>query len=113
MGFLYYLSSIPGDAMSVPIGLPDYVLHAGGYAVLCTLVYVTLRRGWGMPLKISMILSWMISVSYGVLDEYHQSFVPLRTPDFRDVLADGVGALLALVVIYILRSLYSGRVKNA
>ena len=36
----------------------------------------------------------LIATLYGALDEWHQSFVPGRTADPLDLLADGVGALL-------------------
>jgi VanZ family protein len=38
----------------------------------------------------------VIATLYGVSDEIHQAFVPLRTPDVRDVIADATGAALAL-----------------
>lgn len=99
------MSSLPGSSALLKIGLPDYVLHAGGYAILCLLLYVALRQGWGVGVRNSTILSWIISVIYGLTDEYHQSFVPRRTPDLRDLLADAVGALLILCLIHVIRRL--------
>lgn len=37
----------------------------------------------------------------GFLDEFHQRFVPSRTPTLRDVALDSTGALLAIVLIRI------------
>ena len=39
-----------------------------------------------------------IAVAYGATDEVHQMFVPGRTPDVMDVLADAAGALVAAAV---------------
>jgi VanZ family protein len=39
-------------------------------------------------------------VSYAGLDEWHQSFVPLREPRVRDVIIDAIGALLAQVLVW-------------
>ncbi|MFD0713695.1 VanZ family protein [Paenibacillus sp. GCM10027626] len=38
---------------------------------------------------------------YGVSDEFHQSFVPRRSPDINDVRNDAIGAALAVIVIAI------------
>jgi VanZ family protein len=38
-------------------------------------------------------------MSYAGLDEWHQSFVPLREARFRDVLIDSTGALLAQLFV--------------
>jgi VanZ family protein len=42
----------------------------------------------------------LITVGYAGLDEWHQSFVPLREPSVRDVMIDGTGALLAQVLVW-------------
>ncbi|MEZ4273606.1 MAG: VanZ family protein [Myxococcota bacterium] len=33
-----------------------------------------------------------ITILYGLVDEFHQSFVPGRSPDLLDALADAAGA---------------------
>ena len=40
-------------------------------------------------------LATLIATVYGITDEWHQSYVPGRTSDPLDVVADFVGALLA------------------
>jgi VanZ family protein len=42
----------------------------------------------------------MIAVAYAGLDEWHQSFVPLRAARVRDVVIDATGALLAQVLVW-------------
>jgi VanZ family protein len=44
-------------------------------------------------------LATSIASLYGISDEFHQSFVPGRTPDVVDWLADTSGALLAVLLI--------------
>ncbi len=44
--------------------------------------------------------AWTIATVYGVTDEWHQSFVPGRMADPRDLLADGVGAALGLGLVW-------------
>jgi VanZ family protein len=42
----------------------------------------------------------VITILYGAFDEIHQAFVPGRTPDKYDLLADSVGAVVAIVVVW-------------
>jgi VanZ family protein len=46
------------------------------------------------------VLTLLIAVSYAGLDEWHQSFVPLRNSSFRDVVIDASGALLAQLFVW-------------
>jgi VanZ family protein len=55
------------------------------------------RRGWKLNWAITTLL---IAVCYAGLDEWHQSFVPLREARVRDVLIDFSGALLAQVFVW-------------
>jgi VanZ family protein len=43
---------------------------------------------------------------YGASDELHQYFVPNRSCDFYDWLADSIGAVMALITIYLLTKFY-------
>lgn len=45
------------------------------------------------------LISLTLVVTYALLDEYHQSFVPTRTGSVFDSLIDIAGGLTALVVI--------------
>jgi VanZ family protein len=55
------------------------------------------RYGWRWQWALMTLL---IAVSYSGLDEWHQSFVPMREARFRDVLIDSAGALLAQVFVW-------------
>ena len=59
------------------------------------------RRRCGFPV-LAVVQVWLatsIASLYGISDEFHQSFVPGRTPDVVDWLADTSGALLAVLLI--------------
>lgn len=100
MGVIFLLSHQPTlpypedvDAMIV-----STLGHVTVYAVLAALVWWALggtgvRGGWRVVLAVA------VSALYGVTDEWHQSFVPGRTPDVRDLIADTVGAVLAMTVV--------------
>jgi len=66
------------------------------------------RPGWRFSWA---LLTLLIAVSYAGLDEWHQSFVPLREPRVRDVLIDGTGALLAQILVWIYAKLHHNSPK--
>ena len=52
--------------------------------------------------KRAMLVTLIISIAYGGLTELMQEyFVPLRTGDWMDFLADSIGAMVGIVVFYL------------
>lgn len=51
--------------------------------------------------KFSYLLAWIFVTAYGLTDEWHQIFVPNRTPLLSDVAKDSAGAFLALAIVYL------------
>ena len=85
--------------------------HLLEYFVLAGLVFNAL---WISGLKGTKLYSvtFYISVVYASLDEFHQSFVPGRGPQVEDVLLDGVGVVIGILVSdLVLR--YRGRQTKA
>ena len=74
----------------------DKAAHVIEYAVLAVLLCWALR---------GRALWWLIAVSltalYGAVDEFHQSFVPGRSSDVLDALADLVGAVLGTTLYHV------------
>lgn len=77
----------------------DKIVHATEYALLGVLWIRSLTRGgvrkargWRILLAVS------ICIIYGATDELHQMFVPNRTPDLYDLVADAAGCLAAASV---------------
>jgi len=55
-------------------------------------------------IKKAMIYAVLFSVLYGVTDEWHQVYVPGRTPDIHDLVNDTIGATAgALLFFYWMR----------
>jgi VanZ family protein len=85
---------------SVPQGWLNTLLkklaHAIEYAILAVLWCRALGRGerrhWG--------LAFVLTLLYAASDEYHQTFVPNRDGRVFDVVVDGVGAVVGLLVYY-------------
>jgi VanZ family protein len=97
--FVYIQSCLP-----VPFDLPDVshfdkLLHAGGYGVMGVLFYRTYLAGWPRAMKRTLIWASVISTAlYGLSDEAHQYFVPGRSADPLDWMADAVGGALGALI---------------
>ena len=104
---IFVLSAQP----SLPsTGVSDKHAHLVTYALLAGLCLMgltgwRLRRIAGGP----VLVAFVMAVLYGVSDEWHQSFVPGRTPDAADVVADAIGAALALGGAWAWAILLAGR----
>lgn len=90
--------------LKTPIGF-DKIVHAVMWFVLCVLTRRALffqeRYRW---LKAHALLaSFLFAVIYGASDEFHQQYVPSRTPDVYDAVADAAGALLFIVTFWLLK----------
>jgi len=95
-GLIFYLSSQsspPGPAIWWLELLGDKGIHALEFGILGLLCYRAFRFAAGpTTARSALLLAILASTGYGVTDEIHQVFVPLRDPSAWDVLADGVGA---------------------
>ena len=72
--------------------------HLTEYALLAALWYRAFARGQRLAPRSAAALAFAISVVWAILDETRQSFVPSRTASARDVVLDGIGAFLAMLV---------------
>lgn len=96
---IFVLSSQP--TLPNPAGIDDKPAHAATYGVLAVACLIGLAgaRAGRVSGRLALV-AWVLATLYGVSDEWHQSFVPGRTPDVADVLADAVGAALAVGVAW-------------
>jgi VanZ family protein len=96
---IFVLSSIPGRSFpAYKIFSYDKVLHALVYSVLGSLCFMAVRRTWTMKTSWLIGLSGLLVAIYGLTDEFHQIFVPGRSADLHDALADAVGGLFGAAV---------------
>jgi VanZ family protein len=92
MIFAFSAESQPLPAVTARVW--DKLLHATEYAGLALLVARALC-GEGLSWLAAALLAVVVASAYGVTDEYHQLFVPLRSGgDVFDWLADTSGAAL-------------------
>ena len=99
MVLIFVLSSISGLG-PIPGGVDDGVAHALQYAVLAALLLRGLAgaRWRGVKFR-AAALAVLLATLYGGTDEAHQWFVPGRTAEVTDLVADALGAAVAAGVI--------------
>jgi len=113
MALIFAASSTTAPAPA-PEFLSDKVLHMAGYAALGFLVLRALADGrlarvtWRLAL-----MAFVLTVLYGVSDELHQAFVPGRTPELMDVVADGAGAVIGICALGALSEFLRGKGRRA
>jgi len=91
MAAIFYVSSLAQPPM--PPG-PDKPWHAVAYFGFA--VVVVRASAGGLPRRIGLRtagLAIALAVGYAVTDEIHQRFVPGRSADAYDLMADAIGVL--------------------
>ena len=94
---LGWAALMPGD-MTPALGSNDKLNHLLAFAVLAATGRLALRSGWRATLIVGAGM-----VAYGGFIELAQTQVPGRMGDWADLLADGVGVALGLVLVLALR----------
>lgn len=99
---IFYLSHQPGLDIKPLFTHQDKLLHLFAYGVLGFLAMGSCRAGSCRHRATHYWLAVLLVGLYGVLDEFHQYFIPGRQSDVYDVLADVTGALLGAGLMFIL-----------
>ena len=104
--FLYLLliligSSIPGKSVPTIFAFTwDKLLHVIEYFFLGVLGY----RAYEKRHKYITIIVSIFGILFGCFDEIWQSFTPGRHPSYYDVIADGIGVILGVSTIHIIKN---------
>lgn len=95
MGTIFFLSNQSGDTLQLPSFFgADKVAHMIAYGALAfSALWFLYERALENPRR-TVLVCVLFCVFYGISDEYHQSFIPLRSVSIFDLLADAMGALL-------------------
>lgn len=89
---------------------PDYLLHALSYAAFGLTLVWGRTAGLSRPLGLGgAVVCWGLATAYGALDEFHQSYIPLRTASASDLFADSLGAGMAVLAAWFLLRLVRPR----
>lgn len=111
---LAVLSSIPGTALPVVEGWnADKLVHGLLYLVLGLLCARALAATTSLEALALVSVATALATAYGVTDELHQLLTPRRSCDWRDVVADGVGALVGAGIALYLRPTRRGNFTPA
>jgi len=98
---IFILSSIPGDRLPErEFNLADKIAHFLLFGLLGLLLARGLAESRNDFWRERYVLwSILIAISYGIIDELHQSFIPGRYTSFSDCIADCLG-IVVFVYIY-------------
>lgn len=70
--------------------------HLMVFGILAVLFFKSIKMK-----KYAFLVSWILAVLYAMTDEWHQSLIPGRGASFHDVLIDSMGALMALLIVWL------------
>jgi len=105
---MFVVSSLPGTDDAAPQFLlnlkPSWqnALHIPAYAILTLAWFWALLGAVGSTRRTASIGA-LITLLFGVLDEYNQSAVPGRTGSVMDLVLNATGVLVALVIFFLWR----------
>ncbi len=102
---LFTATSLPIERLP-SVGFNDKINHFLAYFILAVLVNLTLiyQRKSRFLFQKAPIVTIIIGLLYGAFDELHQIFVPGRFAETLDWMADGLGTIVGVLVVYYLIS---------
>lgn len=96
------VSSVPSAVRAIDDGL----WHGAGYGVLAALLLRALAAArWDGVTGRTAVLAAALATLYGATDELHQWFVPGRSAQWSDLVADAAGAAAACGALWLWRAL--------
>lgn len=97
---LFIGTTIPGKSLP-SFGGSDKIKHLLGYFGLSILLNITfiVQQKYDWLRKYSILCTTLCAGFYGIIDELHQSFIPGRSCDIFDWIADVIGALISVIVV--------------
>ncbi len=105
LALMLAVSSLPGKELpEADIPFADKAAHFAEYLVLGLLMFRAVSLGpKNIVLAKQLILSIIIISAYAAFDEWHQSFIPGRSADVLDFIADAAGAFCGMIIYIIWR----------
>ncbi len=79
--------------------------HFSIYAVVGVLI-MSFVSTYKLLLWKKFFISICVGLFYAISDEYHQSFVPGRSAELRDVLIDTTGVIVGILIVLMIISVY-------
>lgn len=94
-------TSLPTDNLP-SVAISDKFKHFGAFFGLSILLALTLhyQNKFLLLKKYFLAAALIITSFYGLLDEIHQSFIPGRYNEFLDWVADSLGAIAGILLVF-------------
>lgn len=96
---IYTLSSTINTGILYIFGLGFELFHLFQFGILYFLLVMAYLTFGKLTINVETILL-IISLSYGMIDEMHQMFVPSRSFSFGDLFKDSIGVFIAAYFIH-------------
>ena len=97
---LWLFPNTSPETLAVVHFITRKLAHFTEYAILGFLAARAFRMSPPAAIRSRwFLISLILVVTYALIDEYHQSFVPTRTPSIWDSLIDIAGGLTALLIV--------------
>ena len=109
---LFTATTLPGNQLP-DLHLSDKIEHFSAFFILSVLLNLALifQRKSFVLFKYAALVTIVITLSYGAIDELHQIFIPGRSADIRDWLADSTGVILGVFILNLVKSLFNYKIK--
>lgn len=96
------LSSIQNPPQpEVNIPFLDKIIHSGVYCLLGICYFYSFTSAFQKISCLRVIIAFLAAVFFGGLDEFYQSFVPTRSPEFLDWVADFFGVCCGFLLVFV------------
>ena len=97
---LFTATTLPGNQLP-DLHLSDKIEHFSAFFILAVLLNLALifQRKSFVLFKYAALVTIVITLFYGAIDELHQIFIPGRSADIRDWLADATGVILGVFIL--------------
>ena len=100
---IFILSNQPnlfGGSLSMPDFILRKIAHAFEFGVLALLIFRVIKIYIKNSLKLSLYWTFILSLTYAISDEFHQTFVLGRQGRLSDVLIDLIGIIIVIWLLY-------------
>ncbi|WP_099159864.1 VanZ family protein [Virgibacillus ndiopensis] len=103
VSFTYHHSEVSVDALGIA-GFIEFFVRKGAhftvFFILACLFIIAIVKSIEINYKRTLFISFLLTVSYAGVDEFHQGFTANRTPYVGDVLLDAFGAATACLLFF-------------
>jgi VanZ family protein len=90
----------------------DKVMHFFAYSIYAFLCLIALNDKIWLLKFIHYFSALFFSVSYGIFNEIYQYFIPEREFSIGDIVANSLGVITCLILVYILQNKKRKNVKK-